>query len=280
MERRVLGKGLSALITPEPVTEEKNVVLLDPDKIVPNRYQPRLVFKEDKLQELVDSIREKGVVQPVIVRKNQNNEYELIAGERRLRAVKVLQCKEIPAIIKEATDKELLELSIIENIQRDDLNPLEEAKAYEALMRDFGFTQEQVAQTIGKNRATVANILRLLSLPEKVKAALFKELISFGHAKAILGLQSAAEQILLCERVIKQNLSVRESEFLAGKQKDVKKAPGIAEKDEHVKRLEDELQHIFGTKVQVIHGKKRGKVQIEYYSLDDLERVLSIVRKQ
>ncbi|MBI4846851.1 MAG: ParB/RepB/Spo0J family partition protein, partial [Candidatus Omnitrophica bacterium] len=188
MERRVLGKGLGALITPEPVQNENNVMLIDPAKVIPNRYQPRLVFKEGKLQELTESIREKGVVQPIVVRKNHENEFEIIAGERRLRAVNALGLSGIPAIIKEVSDKELLELSIIENVQRDDLNPLEEAKAYESLMIDFGFTQEQVAQTVGKNRATVANMLRLLSLPEAVKEALFKEQISLGHAKVILSL--------------------------------------------------------------------------------------------
>jgi ParB family chromosome partitioning protein len=279
MERKVLGKGLSALIAPEPQPQTEGVILLDPGKIRPNRYQPRQVFKEDRLQELIASIREKGLVQPVVVRKNQDSEFELIAGERRLRAVKALGQKTIPAVIKTVNDQELLEYSIIENIQRDDLNPLEEAKAYEALINEFGFTQERVAQSVGKNRSTVANMLRLLSLPEKIKEALFKDKITFGHAKAILSVSDVAWQLALLEKIIAKGLSVRETEQYAthSAQRATVKSP--AARDEHVQRLEEELQHVFGAKVVVSHGKKRGKIQIEYYSLDDLERILAIVRR-
>lgn len=278
MERRVLGKGLGALITPEPVQNENNVMLIDPAKVIPNRYQPRLVFKEGKLQELTESIREKGVVQPIVVRKNHENEFEIIAGERRLRAVNALGLSGIPAIIKEVSDKELLELSIIENVQRDDLNPLEEAKAYESLMIDFGFTQEQVAQTVGKNRATVANMLRLLSLPEAVKEALFKEQISLGHAKVILSLGNSESQISLLKKVVGNSLSVRETEQEIAKNTGHAVRKKISQKDQHVAKLEEELQHIFGTKVTLFHGVKKGKIQIEYFSLDDLERILNIIR--
>ncbi|MBU4304734.1 MAG: ParB/RepB/Spo0J family partition protein [Candidatus Omnitrophica bacterium] len=282
MERRVLGKGLGALISPEEIEEHKDLVFLKPENIAPNRYQPRLNFKEDKLQELIDSIREKGVVQPVVVRrsKNNNNEYELIAGERRLRAVKALGHREIPAVVKNVGDQEMLEISIIENIQRDDLNPLEEAKAYETLMKDFGFTQDQVAQTVSKSRATVANMLRLLSLPEKVKDAMFREDITFGHAKAILSVETIDKRLALLEKIVSQGLSVREAEHRAaasasGRKERIKFRQN---KDQHVVQLEEEMQHIFGTKVSVFHGKKKGRVQIEYYSLDDLERILNIVR--
>ena len=280
MERKVLGKGLQALISTEaPVSSDsERIVFLNPEEISANRYQPRLTFKEEKLQELVDSIREKGVVQPVVVRKNDGGDFELIAGERRLRAVKELGFDKIPAIVKKVNDQELLELSIIENIQRDDLNALEEAKAYESLIKDFGFTQEQVAKSVGKNRTTVANMLRLLSLPDKVKDALFRDLITFGHARAILSLVEEKEQIVLTEKVIKNGLSVRETE-LAVSTKKPERIKKQKIKDQHVAQLEDELQHIFGSKVSLFHGKKRGKIQIEYYSLEDLERILDIVRK-
>ncbi len=278
MERRGLGKGLQALITAEaPAAEKEKIVFLNPEIISANRYQPRLAFKEEKLQELVESIREKGVVQPVVVRQNEGGDFELVAGERRLRAVKELGMDSIPALIKNVNDQELLELSIIENIQRDDLNALEEAKAYESLMKDFGFTQEQVAKSVGKNRATIANMLRLLTLPDKVKDALFRELISFGHARAVLSLVSENAQIALTEKIIKQGLSVREAEQAASANKE-SRAKKQKTKDQNVAQLEEELQHIFGSKVTLFHGRKRGRIQIEYYSLEDLERILNIIR--
>ena len=280
MERKVLGKGLGALIAPEPKARTSGIQLLDPQTIRPNRYQPRLTFKENKLQELVASIKEKGVVQPVAVRKNPDGSYELIAGERRLRAVKILNKKEIPVIIKDVNDREMLELAIIENIQRDDLNPLEEAQAYENLIKDFGFKQEQVAQSVGKSRVTVANMLRLLKLPKEVKDGLLNEQITFGHAKAILSLAGVSDQIMLCKKIIKKGLSVREAEFLVTNTVVGKKQQKTLIKDSHVEKLEEELRHILGTKVSVFHGQKKGKIQIEYYSLNDLERILKVLRKE
>ncbi|MBU0634695.1 MAG: ParB/RepB/Spo0J family partition protein [Candidatus Omnitrophica bacterium] len=281
MERKVLGKGLEALINPAVLEKEEKVIMLDPAQIRPNRYQPRQDFDGEKLQELVASISEKGIVQPIIVRHNPGGEYELIAGERRLRAVKELGHKEVPAVVKKVNDQELLEFSIIENIQRQDLNSLEEAKAYETLINDFGFSQEQVAKTVGKNRSTVTNTLRLLSLPRAIKEALSRGMISFGHAKAILSLEDADKQARLCERIMREGLSVREAENLAGANKKEPKTKTVKTgKDPHVREVEEELQQIFATKVNVVHGKKRGKIQIEYYSLDDLERLLAIIRKQ
>ncbi len=279
MERKVLGKGLGALISPEPSVVDAGVQFLDPQLIKPNRYQPRLNFKENKLQELVASIKEKGIVQPVAVRKNADGGYELIAGERRLRAVKILKHSKIPVIIKDVNDQEMLELSIIENIQRDDLNPLEEAQAYENLMQDFGFTQEQVAQSVGKSRATVANMLRLLRLPKEIKEGLFKDKLSLGHAKAIMSVQGAAAQIALCEKIIQKGLSVREAEALAAISPKTKTRQGPRHKDQHVLKLEEELRQVLGTKVLLFHGKKKGRIQIEYYSLNDLERILEVLRK-
>lgn len=280
IERKVLGKGLEALISREQLKEDEKIELLNPDQISRNRYQPRVEFEEDKLQELMVSVKEKGLVQPIIVRRNGAGEYELIAGERRLRAVKALGLKEIPAVVKNVSDLELLELSLIENIQRENLNPLEEAKAYDALMNDFNFTQEQIAKTVGKDRTTVSNMTRLLSLPEPVKDALAKQIISLGHAKVILSLQETIKQLGLLDKIIKENLSVREAEnHVAGIAKHKTTKRRIA-KDNHILELESELQHILGTKVKVIHGRKRGKIQIEYYSLDDLDRILNIIRKK
>lgn len=280
MDRRVLGKGLEALITPEQVKPETRIVLLNPEKIRPNRYQPRTQFSAGSLQELVASVQEKGLVQPIVVRQTQAGDYELIAGERRLRAVKALALKEIPAVIKNVSDLELLELSIIENIQRDELNPLEEANAYEALIKKFGFTQDKISKTVGKNRTTVANMLRLLSLPKQVKAAVSSGALSFGHARAILSLTDVSRQIALADKIIKEGLSVRETEnYASGSKKHAAKTKHKPGKDQYVRELEEELQRVFGTKVNVFHGKKRGKIQIEYYSLDDLERILLIMRK-
>lgn len=279
MQRKVLGKGLGALISPEIQSQDETIHQVNPKKIKPNRYQPRLNFKEDKLQELIASIKEKGVVQPVVVRKSDDSTYELIAGERRLRAVNSLNLEKIPVLIKDVNDQEMLELSIIENIQRDDLNPVEEAQAYENLIEDFGFTQEQVAQSVGKSRSTVANMLRLLSLPKEIKDGLFKEQLTFGHAKAIMSLPTKQAQVALCQKIIKKGLSVREAEALAVNKKENKNTTQNITKDEHVLKLEDEFRHIFGTKVSLFHGKKKGKILIEYYTLDDLERILDVVRK-
>ncbi|MBU1086855.1 MAG: ParB/RepB/Spo0J family partition protein [Candidatus Omnitrophica bacterium] len=277
MDRKVLGKGLGALISPEPEVSSNDLLMLDPEIISANRYQPRLHFREEKLRELVDSIKEKGIVQPLIVRRHSDKSYELIAGERRLRAAKELGLEQVPVVVKQVNDQEMLELSIIENIQRDDLNPIEEAKAYEALIKDFGFTQEQVARSVAKSRATVANTLRLLTLPKIIKDALFKEQISMGHAKAILSLSEIARQLELLSLILKKGLSVREAEQFCAMKKIVKGKVSV-NKDEHVVNLEEELRQIFGTKVNLFHGKKRGKIQIEYYSLDDLDRVLKLIR--
>ncbi|MFH2137704.1 MAG: ParB/RepB/Spo0J family partition protein [Candidatus Omnitrophota bacterium] len=289
MERRGLGKGLEALISPEAVifeerTSENSIVVLNPEKIQPNRYQPRFEFKEDKLKELMDSIKEKGLVQPVIVRQNSADEYELIAGERRLRAIKALGRTEIPAVIKNATDLEMLEFSLIENIQRDDLNPIEEAKAYSTMINDFSFTQEQIAAAVGKNRATVANMLRLLALPEAIQNSVLKELITLGHAKAILSLHEQADQLELMDKIITEGYSVREAEQYASldvefieSEQQTKTKP---EKDQFIRDLEEQAQRLLGTKVSIRHGAKRGKLQIEYYSLDDLNRILKIMGRE
>lgn len=297
MEKRGLGKGLSALIPQRDKMKEvllkeldtsnigqAQVVNIALEKISPNARQPREDFVSEKLDELVASIKEKGVIQPVLVRRKNEN-FELIAGERRWRAAKKLQLAEIPAIIKDVNDKDALELALIENLQRENLNPIEEAHAYQRLMQEFTFTQDEVAQGVGKSRAAVANTLRLLKLPSAIQEALRKDLITMGHAKAILAIDDAKIQQQVCNLVIGEGLSVREIENLSRDQGRLqnlisKKRKKVAvAKDIHITSLEEELKNILGTKVMIQHSKKRGKVQIEYYSLEDLDRLLDLFRK-
>ncbi|PIU41021.1 MAG: hypothetical protein COS99_07580 [Candidatus Omnitrophica bacterium CG07_land_8_20_14_0_80_42_15] len=283
MEKR-LGRGLSALIpdTPEPQTtsseKQENVINLKIDNILPSPYQPREKFTEVKLRELIASIKEKGVIQPIIVRPLGDGRYELISGERRLRAVKTLSMNEIPALIRQVKDSDALELSLIENIQREELNPIEEAQAYKRLCDEFNFTQEKIGQTIGKERSTITNLMRLLLLPKEIQNNVSNGTISMGHARTILSIDGEKAQTKLCQLVIKKGLSVRQVELLA--KKFASKQPKRAiTKDHNVSAIEEELQHLFGTRVRVSHGKKRGKIEIQYYSNDDLERILNIVRK-
>lgn len=287
MEKRSLGKGLSALIPPkETVLAEdpstlaagEKVTALQVSRIKANKYQPRVDFKEEKLKELIDSIREKGVVQPVLVRKSGDG-YELIAGERRLRAVTSLGYDTIPAIVKDVTDLDMLELSLIENIQREELNPLEEANAFQKFITDFNFSQEKIAQVLGKDRSTVANTLRLLALPKQIQEFIMSESITAGHGKALLSLPTEREQLRVAGIVIRKELSVRETENLVSR----KRAPGDAGKAGEARReqaiidIEENLQRSLGTRVRIFHGKKRGKIQIEYYSNEDLNRILDII---
>lgn len=281
MEKKALGKGLGALI-PEiehkAHTEEK-VAYLPVDDIIPSRFQPRENFDEDALAELAASIKEKGVVQPVLVRRH-NGGYELIAGERRLRAVKSLGVKEIPAIIRDTSDTEALEISLIENLQREDLNPIEEARSYERLIGEFSFTQEKIAQEVGKDRTSVSNALRLLRLPDQIQSRLRDGSISAGHGRAILTLSSEQEQVKFANLIIKKGLSVREAEEYVAKKTQGSRRKKFAHRDPHITELEEELQKLLGTRVKILHAKKRGKIQIEYYSHEDFERILRILRRK
>jgi len=273
MTRKVLGRGLSALISDE---EQKRDYIdqLDVGRIKPNRYQPREEFNKEKLNELISSIKEKGVVQPILVRPS-GNDYELIAGERRLRAVKSIGYTQIPAMIKDVDDMNAIELALIENIQREELNPIEEARAYQRLLDEFSFTQEMVGQAVGKDRATVANSLRLLALPKKIQEFLSKTMITAGHAKVLLSLSSAEKQIELSKKVINKGLSVRALEKLVTKKKTAKRTAFT--EDSNMRSIEERIQERLGTKVRINHGKKRGTIQIEYYSNGDLERILRVL---
>lgn len=281
-KRMALGKGLGALI-PEPRQEEsKTLFFCGIEEIVPNRSQPRKHFDERKLQELADSIREKGVLEPLIVRRMDQG-YELIVGERRWRAAQRAGLKEIPVIVKEAERREALEISLIENLQRDDLNPLEEADAFERLIEEFNLSQEELASRMGKDRATVANVLRLLKLPPEVKTELLLKRITSGHARAILSLETRDRQKELCALIVKKGLSVREAEALAKqwskKTKTTASQKKKGELESQVQSLQDTLRQRLGTKVRIQPRGKRGKIEIEYYSLEDLERIVETILK-
>ena len=281
MIKRALGRGLDALI-PETVTvREREVLELEISRIQPGKYQPRLEFDKEKLQELVESIREKGVVQPVIVRAT-DGQFELIAGERRLRAAKELGWTKIPALIKNVSDEQALELAIVENIQRENLNPIEEAKAYLKLSDEFNLTQDDIAKKVGRNRVTVANAMRLLKLPAEIQDDVSKGKISAGHAKVILMLESAPLQRKLRDLVIANDLSVRDTERAAGRIKTPpahKQKLGIG-KSPDLLAIEENLRSTLGTQVTIVPGKRKGRIEIEYYSQDDLERIIEVILKR
>lgn len=277
MEKRALGKGLSALIPPRDVEygAGESVIQIPVSQIKTNKYQPRVEFNTEKLNELTNSIREKGVVQPVLVRRVDGG-YELIAGERRLRAVKSLGIDKIPAIVKNVADIDMLELSLIENIQREELNPIEEASAYQRFITDFSFTQEKIAKVLGKDRSTIANTIRLLALPLKIREYISRNMITAGHAKALLSLSTESERIRICNFIIKKGLSVREAEDLVSK-KAVASGRIKPKKEQGIVDVEATLQNFLGTRVKIFHGKNRGRIQIEYYSNDDLNRILGLL---
>lgn len=278
MERKVLGKGLKALIPDEVVIKTAQATaLLKLDEISPSKFQPREIIDPEKQKELMLSIKEKGVIQPVIVRPKGDG-YELIAGERRLRAAKELGFSQLPAIIKDVKDDEALEISLIENIQRQDLNPIEEAHAYQRLIDEFSLTQEEASRKVGKDRASVANTLRLLKLPEKIKEEIYLGRISMGHAKAILMLEAKEAQLELCNKIVKRGLSVREAEYFVRRKLVGPSRRRLKRRSPEIQVVEEELRKIFGTKVTIMHYQKRGKILIEYYSNEDLDRLLKLFR--
>jgi ParB family chromosome partitioning protein len=294
-EKKALGRGLAALIPQSAVEKEdialpakdsgaekwlykgKEVVYILVNDIRPNRFQPRKEFRNDKLKELTESIRQKGVLQPILVRQLAEDNFELVAGERRWRAAKALGLDRIPAIVKETRDSDALEISLIENLQRDDLNPLEEAKAYKRLADEFALDAEKIAQVVGKASSSVSNMLRLLTLSDKVQQAISAGLITTGHAKAILALKDVRLQERLCRRIIKGNLSVREAERISSGAKSGSSARETFKKDLQISALEEGLQKALGTKVRILPNKRGGKIVIEYFSNNDLERVVDII---
>ena len=276
MTAKRLGKGLADIISGTMPQGAPNFVALRMDQIRPGRLQPRTEISEAALEELKASIRQSGIIAPVIVRPVAHGTYELVAGERRFRAAQALQLPEIPAIIKPLSDKDALALSLVENVQRQDLNPMEEARGYARLLDEFGHTQEEIAAAVGKDRATVANLLRLLALPDEVQQGLRDGALSLGHAKAILSADGLAKQLELYQLVRRRGLTVRQTEALAGTL-----APGRRRRahraDPQLKGLEDELRRTLGTKVSVRGRQKGGRIVIDYFSADDLTRLLQLL---
>ena len=271
--RAALGKGLEALL-PEKGEE---VIRLEIEKIIPNKQQPRKIFKDEALKELSVSIKEKGVLQPVIVSRVGDGTFRLIAGERRWRAATLAGLKKIPALIKDVSSQDAVEIALIENIQREELNAVETAEAFNRLVKEFHLTQEELSQRVGKDRATIANYLRILKLPDEIKAFINNDSISIGHAKALLTLENRQKQVEAAKEIIKKGLSVREAEALCKRLSQPVKPK--KEKLPEVADLENKLTGSLGTKVKINHKDKRGKIEIEYYSLDELDRLLEILMK-
>lgn len=276
--KKALGRGLGALIPETVRAAGKEAHEIEITRIRPGRYQPRVEFGEDKFKEIADSIREKGVVQPVIVRA-VNGDFELIAGERRLRAAKAVGLQRIPAIIKNVNDEQALELAIVENVQREDLNPIEEARAYATLGQEFNLTQEDIAKKVGKNRASVANAVRLLKLPEEIQKDISMARLSAGHAKVLLMLETSGLQKKVRDRILRSGLSVREAERFVER---IKAGPAHKRREGYHKsaeilKLEESLRSALGTQVRILAGKRKGRIEIEYYSQDDLQRILEVI---
>jgi len=283
-KKRGLGKGLSALISEELMvddnkTNKEYIEIIDINLIIPNKSQPRLQFEEEALSELADSIKTHGLIQPILVRKAKDK-YELIAGERRWRASKIAGLKEIPCILKEINQEVSAKYALIENIQREDLNPIEEATAYRKLMEDYNLTQEEMANQVGKSRSYVANTLRLLNLHENIIDYISKGELTAGHGKALLSIKDKEQQLKSAEQMIKSNLSVREAEIIANKNTmTVNKPKNKKTKESYILEVEENLMRILGTKVSLVNLDKKGKIEIEYYGYEDLERIIDILKR-
>lgn len=285
MAKSALGKGLSALISNRPPTVRveaepgEKVHQVGLANIVPSPLQPRKEFGRDALNELIESIRQHGIIQPLVVRE-VDGRHELIAGERRWRAAQEAGLAHVPVIIRIATDLEVLEISLIENLQRADLNPIEEAQAYARLADEFGMRQEDIAQKVGRSRAAVANSMRLLDLHPQVQAWVTQALLSVGHAKVLLALKEPEEQLLVGETILRRSATVRAAERLVARQLGTtrprrKRQTGVAiVTSASIEDLQNRLQQHFGTRVTLHHGEKRGRIEIEYYGNDDLQRIL------
>ncbi len=297
MKKRGLGKGLDALFSSdeeilssdteavpavEEETKDQNVQIVDIYMVEPDRNQPRKTFDAEKLQELADSVKQYGVLQPLLVQKEPDY-YRIIAGERRWRAARLAGLTEIPVIVKNFSAQDSMAVALIENLQRQNLNPMEESMAYQKLLTEFSLTQEQVAAKLGKSRSAIANSLRLQNLAEPVQKSLSEGLISPGHAKVLLGVNDAAEQNKLAVRVIAENLSVRELEKIVAQKtetkKEVKKKKDDREQDLASKIAEERMKELLGPRVTISKGARKGKIEIEYYSEEDLERILAFFER-
>lgn len=289
--RKGLGKGIDAMIsgdntkTKQVVKEVvKEVDTIDINKIEPNNNQPRKNFNEDKIHELAESIKQHGLIEPLIVQKGKKGFYTIIAGERRWRAAREAGVKEIPVVVKDYSDQQVMEIALIENIQREDLNAIEEAEAYDRLIRDFNLKQDEVAERVSKSRVAITNSLRLLKLDERVREMIIEDKIKSGHARALLGVSDGDEQYKLAVMIFDNSMSVRETEnmvkkYLADKKKPVKE---VREKDTQTeliyKDYEEKLKSVIGTKVNINNkGKGKGKIEIEYFSADEFDRIMTMM---
>jgi len=271
-ERRGLGKGLEALIPSAPGVNEVAV-----DSIVPNPMQPRQMLDQEALEELATSIREQGVVQPLVVTKVEGG-YQLLVGERRWRAARLAGLDVVPVVVRDVSPQQMLELALVENLQREDLNPLEAASAYNHLLEEFGMTQQQVADKVGKNRVTVTNTLRLLKLPAEVKEALLQGKITEGHARAMLSLRSEKAQLQVLRAVLKSGLSVRQTEEMVRRlTEEPRPKPSPDRKPPELKALEDEFRQALGTKVNLTRGSKGGRLVIYFYSEEELQGIYDLI---
>jgi ParB family chromosome partitioning protein len=282
MGSKRLGKGLGALLPSIDVTEDDVVNEVDVSELRANPYQPRKQFDPDSLEELTESIKEHGIIQPLVVRKSIHG-YEIVAGERRFRAGKKAGLTKFPVVIREFTDEQMMEIALIENLQREDLNPMEIANAYKKLMDHFSLTQEELAARVGKSRPHVANFLRLLQLPPAIQEDVSRGTLSMGHARALLGVKEPEVQMKLAEKVKREGASVRQLEEWVQQihQSGVKKKkPKKAEKvDPQIRRYEEMLQESLNTPVRIRHGKRKGKIEIEYFSQSELERLLELLQR-
>ena len=273
-----LGKGIDALFREEAVHNEDHVQYIALTKVVENPFQPRKIFNESAIEELAESIREHGIIQPIIVRK-KGKKYEIVVGERRTRAARLAGLTEIPAILKELDEQQMMEMAILENLQREDLTPIEEAEAYNSLITQLQFTQEDLAKRLGKSRPHIANHIRLLQLPEDIRQLLNEGTLTMGHGRTLLGLKNKRRIAEVAKKVIKEQLNVRQLESLVQQlNEDVSRETQVQKKDVFVQATESQLREFFGTQVQIKKAKNKGKIEIEFYSEDDLQRILEILQ--
>jgi len=281
MSKRGLGKGLEALIPKVEQKEKGLVVEMDIESLTPNLFQPRKSFDKEKMEELKGSIKKHGIIQPVVVRKMANG-FEVVAGERRLKAAKEIGLKKIPAIIRNINNEKSLEIALVENIQREDLNPVEQANAFKRLIDEFKLTQQELAEATGKSRALVTNTIRLLKLNPEIQKNIAEGKISFGHAKLLLSIEDEEMQSAVCERIITTDLSVRDTERL------IKNIGRVQKKKfqvknitiEHFPEIEGRLRDALGTKISILYDGKKGKINIEFYNKEDLRRIADLLLKE
>ncbi len=281
MQKKALGRGLETLIPTAPRSgareERSEIVEIPLQALSANPYQPRRSFGDQALQELADSVKLKGIIQPVLVRRLGDGRYELIAGERRYRAARLAGLQKIPAVVRPVTDAESMEMALIENLQRKDLNAMEAARAYQRLMKEFGLTQDEMAGRLGKDRSSIANTVRLTSLHAEIQTWVEEEQLSLGHAKVLVAIKDPDRQVTLARQAVKGGLSVRELERIANK---ASRPRTHLPQTAHATALEDRLKRRFGTQVVLMQGKVGGKIVLSYYSSEDLERILDLLLGQ